>query len=92
MNRIRIALGEVVVTATLEDSNTARLLWSALPVESTAQRWGDEVYFRTPVDTGDENAQADVSDDPATRAPWAARLPTAARASYHGSTNGAYNG
>ncbi len=61
MNCIRITLGEVVVTATLNDSNTARLLWGALPLESTARRWGDEVYFQTPVDTGDENAQAGVS-------------------------------
>ncbi len=61
MNRIRVTLGGVVVTATLNDSNTARLLWGALPFESTARRWGDEVYFQTPVDTGDENAQADVS-------------------------------
>ncbi len=28
----------------------------ALPIESTAYRWGDEVYFSTPVDAGEENA------------------------------------
>ena len=58
--RIRVTIGELVVTASLNDSNTARLLLDALPFEAEAQRWGDEVYFNTPVDTGDENAEADV--------------------------------
>ena len=60
MTRIRITLGQVAVTATLNDSKTARLLQRALPFQSTAKRWGDEVYFETPVATGEEDAQADV--------------------------------
>ena len=28
----------------------------ALPIESIAERWGDEVYFSTPVNVGKENA------------------------------------
>ena len=60
MKRILITIGDVHVTATLDDSNTARLLEGALPFESTAQRWGDEVYFAAPVETGEENARADV--------------------------------
>ena len=60
MTRIRITLGEVAIAATLNDSRTARLLRRALPFESVARRWGDEVYFETPVSAGEENAQADV--------------------------------
>ncbi len=60
MNRIRVTLGEVVVTAVLNESNTARRLWEALAIDSRAQRWGDEVYFETPLEVGEEEPQADV--------------------------------
>lgn len=60
MTCIRIRLGELTITAKLNDSDTARLLREALPFESTAKRWGDEVYFETPLATTEENAQAEV--------------------------------
>jgi hypothetical protein len=60
MNRIRVVLGEVVVTAVLDESSTARRLWEALPIDSRAQRWGDEVYFEVPVEAAEEDPQADV--------------------------------
>lgn len=60
MNRVRVTLGEVIVTATLNDSKTAQLLWDALPFESKAQRWGDEVYFQIRIETGEEDPQPDV--------------------------------
>ncbi len=60
MTRIRITLGDMVVTATLDDTNTARLIADALPVTSTTQRWGDEVYFQIPVQADEEDARADV--------------------------------
>ena len=51
--RIRITSGEMVVTARLVEGKTAGLVWDALPLESTASTWGDEIYFRTPVSTGE---------------------------------------
>jgi len=48
--RIQIAAGSIVVTATLNDSTTADLLWEALPIEGSAELWGDEIYFDIPVD------------------------------------------
>jgi hypothetical protein len=60
MTRIRIAIDQVVVAAQLNESRTAALLAAALPFDSAAQRWGDEVYFETPVTTGEEDPQAEV--------------------------------
>lgn len=37
--------------------NTFRKVLEALPIESTAYRWGDEVYFSTPVKASEENAR-----------------------------------
>jgi hypothetical protein len=59
--RIRATIGDVIVTAVLNESSTARRLWEALPVESMAKRWGDEVYFETPLELGEEDPQAQVS-------------------------------
>jgi len=60
MNRVRITLGEVVVTAAQNESSTAGRLLEALPIESRAQRWGEEVYFEIPVEVGEEEPRADV--------------------------------
>ena len=60
MTRMRITLGDLVVTVILDDSNTTRLLEGTVPFKSTTQRWGDEVYFQMPVEAGEENAHADV--------------------------------
>jgi hypothetical protein len=48
--RIQIAAGGIIVTAALNDSHTADLLWEALPIEGSAQLWGDEIYFEIPID------------------------------------------
>ncbi len=58
--KIRIVTKSVTMTATLNDSKTAQALVKALPLDSTAQRWGDEVYFSVPVEMPAENAQAKV--------------------------------
>jgi hypothetical protein len=39
----------------LNDSETARLIWEALPIEAPANTWGDEIYFGIPVACGEED-------------------------------------
>jgi len=55
MPTLRITAGEVTVSAQLNDSPTARLLWDALPIDGKANRWGDEIYFSIPVDVDEES-------------------------------------
>ena len=51
------ATGRVEVELTDERSpRTFRALLEALPIESRAMRWGDELYFEVPVDVPEENA------------------------------------
>ena len=47
--RLKITAGGVQVTATLNASATADLVWNALPIKADGQTWGDEIYFRTQV-------------------------------------------
>jgi len=43
--RIIIEAGGVESQAILADSESAKAIWDSLPIESTCNIWGDEVYF-----------------------------------------------
>jgi len=66
----RIQIGTAVtgkVVAELfeaKNKKTSEALWNALPIEGTANRWGEEIYFEIPVTVGLEEAQqtVDVGD------------------------------
>jgi len=49
MRKIVIRAGEVEATAELNESATAIAIWQALPLEGSANTWGEEIYFRIPV-------------------------------------------
>ncbi len=47
--KIRIKVGETTLTATLDDNETARKIYDALPFDLPYNVWGDEIYFSIPV-------------------------------------------
>ena len=53
--RIRITAGSVAADAVLDDSATSGLVWDALPLAVAGETWGDEIYFRIPVNAKPEN-------------------------------------
>ncbi|MFW6150543.1 MAG: cyclophilin-like fold protein [Chloroflexota bacterium] len=59
--RIAIKAGDVSAEAELNDSRTADEIWKLLPIEGSANTWGEEIYFSIGVELEPENAQAVVS-------------------------------
>lgn len=59
MRRIKIVSGDIELTAELLDKNpkTADATWNSLPIESSVNTWGDEIYFSIPVEIGLEDSQ-----------------------------------
>lgn len=59
MTDLRVTVGDIELTAswTGENPETRDALAAALPLEGDASKWGDELYFRTPVDVPAENAR-----------------------------------
>ena len=58
--RIRIAWPKGSLSATLDDTPTARALVAALPLSARAQTWGEEVYFEVPVKAALEKSAKQV--------------------------------
>ncbi len=52
---IVITAGPATLDAELSDSATAEAIWSALPISCPGNTWGDEIYFRIPVEAEGEN-------------------------------------
>ena len=60
MQKIKLIIGDVEITAELFNTPTAAAIAAAVPFTSTAQTWGEEVYFQTPVHVSREADARDV--------------------------------
>jgi hypothetical protein len=60
MHKIRISAGQVSATALLKENDTAEALWKALPLEASANTWGDEIYFGIPIRQEEADDATDV--------------------------------
>lgn len=52
--RIRFDFGSLTLDAEMLDTPTAKAIAAALPLESSALTWGDEVYFDVSIETSRE--------------------------------------
>jgi hypothetical protein len=61
MAKINLSVGNVSLQAEMLNTPTANKILEALPFESTANVWGDEIYFDIPLNLAQEpDARAEV--------------------------------
>jgi len=53
-------VGAVEVYGELHETETADLIWNALPIESHISTWGDEIYFPIPLHVELEDSAQEV--------------------------------
>ena len=62
MRKVKMTIGGVVLEAELLNTPTADAIYAAVPFESRANTWGEEVYFSTPVSMSEEPDARDVME------------------------------
>jgi hypothetical protein len=60
--RIIIEAGGITSEAILDEGETAKAIWDSLPIESTCNIWGDEVYFSIPVSLSLDETAKEIVD------------------------------
>lgn len=59
--KIKIMIGDLSIEGELNDSPTAKKVAEALPITTSFNTWGDEIYFVIPVDAElDDTAREEV--------------------------------
>ena len=58
--KIKIIAGDVTADAHLLNTSTADAIWDALPLESTCNLWGDEIYFTIATSQGLEEDAREI--------------------------------
>jgi len=58
--RIAIRIGTLSMEAELNDTPTAQKIAAALPLRTSFNTWGDEIYFAIPVDADLDDSAQDV--------------------------------
>jgi hypothetical protein len=62
MTKLILKIGPISLVAELLDTPTAKEILKHVPFTSSANTWGDEVYFDTPVTTSIEANAKDIVD------------------------------
>ena len=57
---IKFIFGDIEIKAVTRDTPTAKAILDTLPIRSTVQTWGEEVYFSVPVEAQLEDDAKDV--------------------------------
>lgn len=62
MKKLKFVFDNKEITAEITDKNpkTVDAIWNSLPLESTINTWGEEIYFGVAVKVEEENAQEEV--------------------------------
>jgi len=60
--KIIIEAGKITSEAVLAETEAASAIWDTLPIESTSNTWGEEVYFGTPVTLSLDETAKEVVD------------------------------
>jgi hypothetical protein len=69
MSRVKFTIGETEIESEFNDSETARRIYEALPIESSGSYWGGEFYFPVPVEAPRAKDAREVVE-PGTVAYW----------------------
>jgi|TARA_B100001971_G_C18003312_1_gene438476 hypothetical protein len=55
--KIIFTSGSITIDGILNETENAEKIWSSLPLDSSTNTWGDEIYFSVPVDSELENSK-----------------------------------